>query len=62
VGVTISEATGNGYANMTIAVQPMANVDPTAVLTNAAPAGPSQTLYFGSGTTATTFVSAKMTR
>jgi Flp pilus assembly protein TadG len=62
VGVTISQATGSGNSNMTISIQPQANVDPTAVLSNISPARPSQTLYFGSGSTATTFVSAKLTQ
>jgi Flp pilus assembly protein TadG len=61
--VTVSNATQNGH-NMDIAIQPMASVDPTAVLSNAMPAGtqaspltPSTSTY----TTTTTFTSAKLT-
>jgi Flp pilus assembly protein TadG len=61
VGVTISQATGSG-TNMNISIQPTANVDPTAILSNIGPARPAQTLAFGNGTTATTFVSAKLTQ
>jgi hypothetical protein len=61
VGVTISQATGTGN-NMNISIQPTANVDPTAILSNIGPARPAQTLAFGNGTTATTFVSAKLTQ
>src|SRR5262249_32238634 len=61
VGVTISQATGSG-SSMNISIQPTANVDPTAVLSNIGPARPAQTLEFGNGPTATTFVSAKLTQ
>jgi len=59
VGITISQADGSGN-NMNISIQPMANVDPTAILTNIQPARPTQTTYFG--TIQTTFVSAKLTQ
>jgi hypothetical protein len=61
VGVTISQATSSGN-NMNISIQPTANVDPTAILSNIGPARPARTLAFGNGTTATTFVSAKLTQ
>jgi Flp pilus assembly protein TadG len=58
VGVTVTDLdTG---ANMTIAIQPMAIVDPTAVILNPEPARPSQTTFFG--TAQTTFISAKLTQ
>jgi hypothetical protein len=59
-GVTISQADGSGNAGMTIAVQPAAIVDPTAVILNASPARASQLTVFG--TPQTTFVSAKLTQ
>jgi hypothetical protein len=59
VGITISQADSSG-SNMNISIQPMANVDPTAILTNIQPARPTQSSYFG--TTQTTFVSAKLTQ
>jgi Flp pilus assembly protein TadG len=60
VGVTITQADGTGNANMTISVQAGGVVDPTAMLTNIAPARASQPSWFG--TSQTTFVSAKLTR
>jgi Flp pilus assembly protein TadG len=59
VGITVSQADSSG-TSMDISIQPMANVDPTAILTNIQPARPSQTSYFG--TIQTTFVSAKLTQ
>ncbi len=62
-GVTISNATATG-SNMVIAIQPMAVVDPTAVIPGAAPAGtqPSPlTPSVPANTTITTFTSAKLT-
>jgi hypothetical protein len=59
VGVTVTQADGNG-SNMDISVQPMAVVDPTAVINNAQLARPSQTTFFN--TPQTTFISAKLTR
>ena len=59
VGVTITQATGNGN-NMNISIQPSAIVDPTAVLSNISPARVSQPSQFG--TSQTTFVSAKLTQ
>jgi hypothetical protein len=61
VGVTITQATGSGN-NMNISIQPMANVDPTAILSNIGPARATQTLNIGTGSMATTFVSAKLTQ
>jgi Flp pilus assembly protein TadG len=61
VGVTISSATGSG-TSMNISIQPMANVDPTAILSNIGPARATQTLNIGTGSMATTFVSAKLTQ
>jgi Flp pilus assembly protein TadG len=58
VGVTISQADGNGN-NMNISVQPYCVVDPTAVILNPAPVG-TQSSQFGCATT--TFISAKLTR
>ena len=60
VGVTISQADGNGLAGLTVSIQPSAVVDPTEVILNAVPARPSQVTF--TGTTATTFVSAKLTQ
>jgi Flp pilus assembly protein TadG len=63
VGITVSQATNNGN-NMDISIQPMANVDPTAVLTGATPAGTQTSPYTPSTstpTTITTFTSAKLT-
>jgi Flp pilus assembly protein TadG len=64
VGVDISRATSTGLSNMVIAIQPMAVVDPSAVIPGATPAGtqsspmtPSVPTY----TTTTTFTSAKLT-
>lgn len=59
VGVTISQATGNGDS-MNISIQPSAVVDPTAVINNPSPARASQTTVFG--TSQTTFISAKLTQ
>jgi hypothetical protein len=59
VGITITQASGSG-SGMTFSVQPMAVVGPTAVILNPTPARPSQVTSFG--TTATTFVSAKLTQ
>jgi Flp pilus assembly protein TadG len=56
-GVAISQATGNGN-NMNISVQPAANIDATSVIANPAPAGTTQSSF---STTATTFISAKLT-
>jgi hypothetical protein len=58
VGVTVIDLSAG--ANMSIAIQPMAIVDPTAVILNPEPARPTQTTYFG--TTQTTFISAKLTQ
>jgi len=63
VGITISSASGNG-SGMNISVQPMAVVDPTAVILGATPAGtqPSPlTPSTQTDTTTTTFTSAKLT-
>jgi Flp pilus assembly protein TadG len=60
VSVTVSTATGNGNANMNISIQPMAGVDPSAMIPNPQPAQGSVLTQFG--TTQTTFVSAKLTR
>jgi hypothetical protein len=61
VGVTISQADASGN-NMIISIQPYANVDPTAVIQNAKPAG-TQTSQFGTtGGSITTFISAKLTQ
>lgn len=60
VGVAVSEADGTGSNGMTISLQPMAIVDPTAVILNASPARASQLTVFG--TSQTTFVSAKLTQ
>jgi hypothetical protein len=59
-GVTVTQAIGTGNNNMTIAIQPAAVVDPTAVLVNVSPARASRPTWFG--TSQTTFVSAKLTR
>ena len=63
VGVKISDASGHGN-NMNISVQPMAVVDPTAVLQAAKPAG-TQTSPLTpttlTNTSLTTFTSAKLT-
>ncbi len=58
-GVTVSSATGSGD-NMNISIQPMAVVDPTAVISNPSPARPTQTTFFG--TKLSTFVPAKLTQ
>jgi hypothetical protein len=60
VGVTVTQASGNGLANMVISIQPTGVVDPTAVIPNPTPARPGQGNAFG--TKATTFVSAKLTQ
>jgi Flp pilus assembly protein TadG len=63
VGITVSQATSSG-ANMDISIQPMASVDPTAVLSGATPAGTQTSPYTPSTstpTTITTFTSAKLT-
>ncbi|HEV3119826.1 MAG TPA: pilus assembly protein TadG-related protein [Gemmataceae bacterium] len=63
VGVDISNATGSGN-NMDISIQPMAVVDPTAVILNMLPAGTQGsplTPSSSSTTTITTFGSAKLT-
>jgi Flp pilus assembly protein TadG len=59
VGITISEATGSGN-NMNISIQPMAAINPTAVIPNPTPAGTTQSPNFS--TTITTFISAKLTQ
>ncbi len=59
VGVTITQATGNG-SNMNISIQPTAIVDPTEVILNPSPARATQKTVFG--TPQTTFVSAKLTQ
>jgi Flp pilus assembly protein TadG len=59
-GVTLSQATGDGDAGLVIAIQPMALVDPTAVIASPSPARPSQPNFFG--TPLSTFVSAKLTQ
>lgn len=58
VGVTITQADGSG-SSLVISVQPMAVVDPTALISNPAPAGVKRTQF---GTFQTTFVSAKLTQ
>ncbi len=63
VSVTISEASNSGNANMTIAIQPMAIVDPTAVI-QSMPVG-TQSSWFSTNSTTlpdTTFISAKLTK
>jgi Flp pilus assembly protein TadG len=60
VGVTISQADGSGNSGLTVSVQPMGVVDPTAVIPNPTPARPGQFTF--TGTSATTFVSAKLTQ
>jgi Flp pilus assembly protein TadG len=57
--VAVSEAHGNGD-NMNISIQPMALVDPTAIIPDASPARPSLLTWFN--TQQTTFVSAKLTQ
>jgi len=62
VGITVTQANGSG-SGMTIAIQPSAIVDPTAVIANpftAKPAGTQSSQL--SGTIITTFTSAKLTR
>jgi len=63
VSVTLSEASGSGNANMTIAIQPMAIVDPTAVI-QSMPVGTQSSWFSSSSTTIpdTTFISAKLTK
>jgi hypothetical protein len=60
VGVTISQADANG-SNMNISIQPMAVVDPTAIIQNPKPVN-TQASQFGSSTLITTFISAKLTQ
>jgi hypothetical protein len=63
VSVTVSEANSNGNANLTIAIQPMAIVDPTAVIEPMPVGGGSS--WFSTKTTIipdTTFISAKLTK
>jgi Flp pilus assembly protein TadG len=60
VGVTVTQASGNGLANMNISIQPTGVVDPTAVIPSPTPARPGQVTF--TGTKATTFVSAKLTK
>jgi Flp pilus assembly protein TadG len=63
VGVTVSKATGSG-SNMDISIQPMAVVDPTAVILSNLPAGTQTsplTPSVTTDTTITTFASAKLT-
>ncbi|MBV9123453.1 MAG: hypothetical protein JO112_08860 [Planctomycetes bacterium] len=58
VGVTVTRADGNGN-NMNISVQPMAVIDATSVISTPQPAGTQSSSF---GTTATTFISAKLTQ
>jgi Flp pilus assembly protein TadG len=58
ISATITQATGNG-SNMNISIQPAALVSPTAVITDAAPAGSQLSVF---GTPQTTFVAAKLTQ
>jgi Flp pilus assembly protein TadG len=63
VGVDISNATGSG-SNMNISIQPMAVIDPTAVIQNLTPSGTQTspvTPSVSTPTTITTFGSAKLT-
>ncbi len=60
VGVNVSQADGSGNANMTISVQPMATLDPTALISNPMPSTGTNLTQFG--TPHTTFVPAKLTR
>jgi Flp pilus assembly protein TadG len=63
VGVTISSASGSG-GSMNISIQPMAVIDPTAVIANLMPAGTQNsplTPSLGAPTSITTFGSAKLT-
>jgi hypothetical protein len=63
VGVTITQADGSGKVNLQVSVQPSSIVDPTEVISNPVPAGTQGTTAIGtSGTTQTTFVSAKLTQ
>lgn len=65
VGVTISEAYGNGNANMQIFIQPHGSIDPTSVIppppgmSQPPPAGTTLTQFLNSPST---FISAKLTR
>lgn len=59
IGVTVTQAQGNGD-NMDISVQPMAMVDPTALISSPKPATGTSLTQFG--TFQTTFVSAKLTQ
>ena len=63
VGVTVSSASGSG-SGLNISIQPMAVIDPTAVIGNLMPAGTQTsplTPTLGNSTTITTFGSAKLT-
>jgi Flp pilus assembly protein TadG len=60
VGVTVSQADGSGNANMSISVQPIATLDPTALVSNPKPVTASTLTQFG--TYQTTFISAKLTQ
>jgi hypothetical protein len=63
VGVSITQADGSGAQSLTVSIQPSAIVDPTEVISNPVPAGTQGTTAIGtSGTTQTTFVSAKLTQ
>jgi Flp pilus assembly protein TadG len=59
VGVTITEATGNGN-NMNISIQPIGIDDPTSTILNPSPARASKQTIFG--TPHTTFVPPKLTK
>jgi Flp pilus assembly protein TadG len=59
VGVTVTQADGSG-SSMTIKIQPMATLDPTAVVSNPVPATGASLTQFG--TYQTTFISAKLTQ
>lgn len=66
VGVTVSRADGSGN-NMNISIQPMAVIDPTAIVSNPVPATSTATTplttYMGlTGQSFTTFVSAKLSQ
>jgi hypothetical protein len=60
VGITVTQADGSGLSGLNISIQPKAVVDPTALIPNATPARPGQVTF--TGTSATTFVSAKLTQ
>jgi Flp pilus assembly protein TadG len=59
VGVTVTQADGSG-SSLIVSVQPMAAVDPTALIANPTPASAGTLTQFG--TFQTTFVSAKLTQ